>query len=61
MFKVSFGPYSRAYRKLQMLLQVSVNPEYRVAEKNFSNNAVICDLYYNRVQALVSNCVYTAP
>jgi len=45
----------------EYIFKVSINPEYRVAEKNFSNNAVLCDFYYNMWQVWVSNCRLTAP
>ncbi len=38
---------------------MTVNPEYRVAEMNYTNNAVVCDLYYNTLQVIASNCHLT--
>ncbi|XP_074597617.1 lysyl oxidase homolog 3-like [Brevipalpus obovatus] len=42
-------------------LKVSINPEFKVSELSFDNNAVICSLYYNMVSARVWNCSLTRP
>lgn len=43
----------------QFKLKITVNPEFRVAETNYSNNAVLCDLYYNLIQVYATDCIYT--
>ncbi len=45
----------------QYRFRVSINPEYKVAEKNFTNNGVECDLHYNLMQVSASNCAYQSP
>ncbi|XP_055385210.1 lysyl oxidase homolog 2B [Condylostylus longicornis] len=37
-------------------LKVAVNPEYKVPEMSFSNNAAVCDLLYTQTYARVFNC-----
>lgn len=39
--------------------KMNVNPEYRVAELDFNNNAVLCDLVYTGSKATASNCKLT--
>lgn len=41
--------------------KVSINPEFKVAELNYDNNAALCTLYYNAVSARVFNCTLTRP
>lgn len=43
------------------LLQISINPEFKVSEISFDNNAAVCFLYYNAVSARVWNCTLTRP
>ncbi|PAA75349.1 hypothetical protein BOX15_Mlig025085g2 [Macrostomum lignano] len=38
-----------------------VNPEYLVAEASYSNNAIICDLYYSVNHVSLSGCRLTHP
>ena len=33
-----------------------VNPHFKVAEASFSNNAVLCDLYYGESSVTMANC-----
>ncbi|RWS09612.1 Lysyl oxidase-like protein, partial [Dinothrombium tinctorium] len=42
-------------------LKISVNPEFKIAELNYDNNAVICSFLYNSVSARVWNCTSTRP
>ncbi|KAI1303064.1 Lysyl oxidase -like protein 3 [Halotydeus destructor] len=42
-------------------LKISINPEFKVAELSFDNNAVLCSLYYNAVSARLWNCTLTRP
>ncbi|ODM95012.1 Lysyl oxidase 2 [Orchesella cincta] len=41
--------------------KISINAEMKVAESDFSNNAVVCTLHYSEAFALVSNCSLTQP
>lgn len=41
--------------------QVAVNPEFKVAEKSFDNNAAVCELIYKETSAWVGNCSLTRP
>lgn len=49
---LEFGEYT---------LKVSVNPEFKVPEMGFDNNAARCDLYYYETYARVYNCVLERP
>lgn len=42
-------------------LKVSINPEFKVAELNYDNNAAVCTLYYNTVSARLFNCTLQRP
>ena len=37
--------------------QVHINPEFKVAELDYQNNAVTCDLEYTGYTVIVSNCI----
>jgi len=39
------------------IFKVSVNPNYEVAELDYSNNAAACDMLYNGAQVKLINCV----
>lgn len=41
--------------------QVAVNPEFKVAEMSFDNNAAICELIYGESSAWVGNCSLARP
>ncbi|XP_042217077.1 lysyl oxidase homolog 2-like isoform X2 [Homarus americanus] len=41
--------------------KVAVNPEYKVAEKSFDNNAAVCELIYSETSAWVGNCSLARP
>lgn len=41
--------------------KVSINPEFKVAEMTFDNNAAMCQLYYNTVSARIFNCTLVRP
>ncbi|XP_076317546.1 lysyl oxidase homolog 2-like [Tachypleus tridentatus] len=41
--------------------KVSINPEFKVAEMTFDNNAAVCNLDYGTSYAKVSNCTLTRP
>ena len=36
--------------------QIHINPNYRIAELDFNNNAVTCNFEYTGVEARASNC-----
>merc|ERR1712228_831626 len=38
------------------IFRVSINAEFKVAEVDFDNNALICQLDYNGVSVLARNC-----
>ncbi|CAK9254337.1 unnamed protein product, partial [Sphagnum jensenii] len=42
-------------------LKISINPEFKVSELNFDNNAALCTFYYNSIAARVWNCTLTRP
>ncbi|GIX75534.1 lysyl oxidase homolog 2A [Caerostris extrusa] len=41
--------------------KVSINPEFKVAELNYDNNAAVCNLYYNAVSVRIFNCTLQRP
>jgi lysyl oxidase-like protein 2/3/4 len=41
--------------------KLSINPEFKVAEQTFENNAALCTLQYTQQYALINNCTYTRP
>lgn len=42
-------------------MQVVINPEFKVAEMSFDNNAVVCTLYYGHQYASLFNCSLQRP
>ncbi|XP_061398678.1 lysyl oxidase homolog 2B [Musca vetustissima] len=42
-------------------LKIAINPEFKVAEMNFDNNAAICNLLYTDTYARVDNCRLARP
>ncbi|XP_034109146.1 lysyl oxidase homolog 3B [Drosophila albomicans] len=43
------------------VLKIAINPEFKVAEMSYDNNAAICDLFYAENYARVDNCRLTRP
>lgn len=41
--------------------RLAINPEYKVAEQTFENNAAVCTLIYTQQYASINNCSYTRP
>uniref|UniRef100_T1E173 protein-lysine 6-oxidase n=1 Tax=Cupiennius salei TaxID=6928 RepID=T1E173_CUPSA len=41
--------------------KVSINPEFKVAELSYDNNAAVCTLFYNAVSARLFNCTLQRP
>ncbi|KAJ8985991.1 hypothetical protein NQ317_013875 [Molorchus minor] len=41
--------------------KVAVNPEFKVAEMSFENNAAVCDFYYMETYGTITNCVVQRP
>ena len=41
--------------------KMAINPEYKVAEKTFTNNAAQCVLVYTQQYASIYNCTLTLP
>ncbi|GAB6027480.1 Lysyl oxidase 3 [Chamberlinius hualienensis] len=42
-------------------LKVSINPELKVPEMTYDNNAAICNMFYNSFQIHIWNCTITRP
>uniref|UniRef100_A0A6P7FGK7 protein-lysine 6-oxidase n=1 Tax=Diabrotica virgifera virgifera TaxID=50390 RepID=A0A6P7FGK7_DIAVI len=42
-------------------MKVAVNPEFKVAEMTFENNAAVCDFYYSEYYGSVTNCKVQRP
>lgn len=42
-------------------LKVAVNPEYKVAEMSYENNAAYCQFYYTQMYGAVTNCTIGRP
>ncbi|XP_029835472.2 lysyl oxidase homolog 2 [Ixodes scapularis] len=45
----------------QYIFKVSINPEYKMAEISYDNNAALCDLTYTQTFAAVTNCTLVRP
>ena len=43
------------------VFKMSINPEYKVPEISFENNAALCTLYYSQMTAVINNCTLTRP
>ncbi|XP_064457613.1 lysyl oxidase homolog 4-like isoform X2 [Ornithodoros turicata] len=43
------------------IFRVSINPEYKMSELSFDNNAATCDLLYTQTYASVTNCTLGRP
>jgi len=41
--------------------KMSINPEYKVPEITFENNAAFCTLYYSQMTAVINNCTLVRP
>ncbi|KAJ8946895.1 hypothetical protein NQ318_008251, partial [Aromia moschata] len=42
-------------------LKVAINPEFKVPEMSFENNAAVCDFFYTEMYGSVTNCVVQRP
>ncbi|XP_023029009.2 lysyl oxidase homolog 2 [Leptinotarsa decemlineata] len=42
-------------------MKVAVNPEFKVPEMSFENNAAVCDFLYSETYGTVTNCVVQRP
>ncbi|KAB0795476.1 hypothetical protein PPYR_12315 [Photinus pyralis] len=42
-------------------LKVAVNPEFKIGEMSFENNAAVCTFYYTTMFGAVTNCTLTRP
>lgn len=42
-------------------LKISINPEFKIAEMSYENNAALCNLFYNSVGVHVWNCTLMRP
>merc|ERR1712142_422357 len=38
--------------------KMSINPEYKVPEATFENNAALCTLIYSQMAAVINNCTF---
>lgn len=52
----TFLPWTPWAMILPMSSQVHINPELRIAELNYANNAASCQLQYTGFQVVLSNC-----
>jgi len=43
------------------VFKMAINPEYKVAETTFENNAALCILYYSQMTAVINNCTLVRP
>ncbi|XP_077507111.1 lysyl oxidase homolog 2-like isoform X1 [Amblyomma americanum] len=43
------------------MLKVSINPDFKLAEISYDNNAAVCDLIYTQTYAAVTNCTLGRP
>jgi len=43
------------------IFKMAINPEYKVPEITFENNAALCNLHYNEVHAHIHNCSHIRP
>ena len=43
------------------IFKMAINPEYKVGEITFENNAALCSLYYSQMTAVINNCTLTRP
>ena len=43
------------------ILKVSINPEFKVPEMSFENNAAICTFTYDGTDAVIHKCSITRP
>uniref|UniRef100_A0A646QGM2 protein-lysine 6-oxidase n=1 Tax=Hemiscolopendra marginata TaxID=943146 RepID=A0A646QGM2_9MYRI len=41
--------------------KVSINPEFKIAEISYDNNAALCNLYYNTLSVHIWNCTLMRP
>ena len=41
--------------------KMAINPEYKIPEMSFENNAALCNLHYNEVYATIHNCSHIRP
>ena len=42
-------------------LKVAINPEFKVPEMTFENNAAVCQFYYSETFGTVTNCTIQRP
>lgn len=42
-------------------MTVAINPDFKVPEMNYDNNAAVCTLVYTEQYARVTNCKLTRP
>lgn len=45
----------------EYIMKVAVNPEFKIAEMSFENNAATCTLLYTETYAKVFNCKMERP
>lgn len=56
-------PITRYFHYLArvFVVQVSVNPEYKIPEMTFTNNAAVCSVYYSESFVKIHDCVVQNP
>ena len=53
--------YLHIYISGTYVFKMSINPEYKIPEITFENNAALCTLYYSQMTAVINNCTFTRP
>jgi len=43
------------------VFKMSINPDYKVPETTFENNAALCSLHYSQMSAQINNCTFSRP
>ena len=56
-----FFPWHPIHEILFFFLQLSVNPDMKVGEQTFENNAASCEMIYSSTSAWIGNCSLSRP
>ena len=49
------------FKRFFYSIQLEINPEFKVAEQTFDNNAAVCELIYSEQSIWLGNCRLTRP
>lgn len=52
---------SKIYQSFALHFQLAINPEFKVAEKTFDNNAAACEMIYGHQDVWIGNCTLVRP